>query len=168
MKPILALLLLGVAAAASAADSRTVTVHKLTDEGVGQAVGTIRITGYRDGTLLEPDISGLKPGLHGFHVHAKAQCAPKDGKAGGAAGGHFDPGNRGSHEGPYGTGHLGDLPALYADESGRVTLPVYAPRISPEQIKGHALIVHEGGDNYSDKPKKLGGGGARVACAKVQ
>lgn len=28
-------------------------------------------------------------------------------------------------------------------------------------------MVHEGGDNYSDDPKPLGGGGARVACGVV-
>ena len=29
------------------------------------------------------------------------------------------------------------------------------------------FIIHSGGDNYSDVPKKLGGGGARVACGVV-
>jgi Cu-Zn family superoxide dismutase len=29
-------------------------------------------------------------------------------------------------------------------------------------------MIHEGGDNYSDKPKPLGGGGARIACGVVK
>ena len=33
---------------------------------------------------------------------------------------------------------------------------------------GRALMIHANGDNYSDIPKKLGGGGARVACGVVQ
>lgn len=168
MEKIAALLSLALLSVAAAAENRSVTVHELTNEGVGRELGTIEISAYRDGTLLKPMFSGLEPGLHGFHVHAEADCGPKDGKAGGGAGGHFDPEKTGSHQGPYGEGHLGDLPALYAHESGKVIHPVYAPRITPDQIKGHALIVHKGGDNYSDEPEKLGGGGARVACAKVQ
>ena len=36
------------------------------------------------------------------------------------------------------------------------------------QLKGKALIIHAGGDNYSDRPAPLGGGGARVACGLIQ
>jgi Cu-Zn family superoxide dismutase len=39
-----------------------------------------------------------------------------------------------------------------------------APRLKLSDLKGRALMVHMGGDNYSDKPQALGGGGARVAC----
>jgi len=28
-------------------------------------------------------------------------------------------------------------------------------------------MIHAGGDNYSDEPAKLGGGGARMACGVV-
>jgi Cu-Zn family superoxide dismutase len=28
-------------------------------------------------------------------------------------------------------------------------------------------VIHGGGDNYSDSPQPLGGGGARVACGVV-
>lgn len=160
MKMTVALLLLAVASVAVAADSMSVPVRQLTDEGGWAELGTITIRSYRDGTLFEP-------GLRGFHVHAMPECAPKDGKAGGAAGGHFDTENAGSHHGPYGKGHLGDLPALYADKSGKAP-PRVCPRVSPDHIKGHALIIHVGTDNYSDQPKKLGGGRDRVACAKVE
>jgi Cu-Zn family superoxide dismutase len=29
------------------------------------------------------------------------------------------------------------------------------------------MMIHAGGDNYSDKPKALGGGGKRVACGII-
>jgi len=35
-------------------------------------------------------------------------------------------------------------------------------------IKGRSLMIHAGGDNYSDMPVSLGGGGARVACGVVK
>jgi superoxide dismutase, Cu-Zn family len=30
-------------------------------------------------------------------------------------------------------------------------------------LKGHSLMIHAGGDNYSDQPKPLGGGGGSLA-----
>jgi Cu-Zn family superoxide dismutase len=122
--------------------------------------------------MPRPDLNGLAPGLHGFHVHENPSCAAaeKNGKSipGLAAGGHDDPAGTGRHEGPYGEGHLGDLPPLYADQDGHATLPVLAPRIKFSDLKGRSLIIHAGGDNYSDSPQKLGGGGARVACGVIK
>ena len=86
----------------------------------------------------------------------------------GGAPGHYDPQGTGRHEGPYGKGHLGDLPALYVDQEGRVTVPVLAPRLKVSDVKGHSLMIHGGGDNYSDQPEKLGGGGPRIACGVVK
>ena len=39
-----------------------------------------------------------------------------------AAGGHYDPAKTDRHEGPYGNGHLGDLPALYVDKEGKAVI----------------------------------------------
>ena len=40
----------------------------------------------------------------------------------------------------------------------------YRPRTLAWDIAGGRVMIHAGGDNYSDAPKPLGGGGARVAC----
>ena len=157
--------------ALSAADV-TVTMSKITAEGVGESIGTIV---FRDssefGLLIIPRLHGLSPGAHGFHVHEHPDCAPqsKDGKmvAGLAAGGHYDPGNTGRHEGPVGKGHLGDLPVLLVDADGNARMAMFAPRLQVPDLVGRAVIVHEGGDNYADVPKPLGGGGARVACGVI-
>lgn len=155
-----------------AAEKLDIPVHKVTASGVGEEIGTVRAENSPYGVIFTPEIEGLSQGLHGFHIHQHADCGPgkKEGetKAGIAAGGHFDPKAAGHHAGPYGDGHLGDLPALYVDASGKATHPVLAPRIGTDDLKGHALMIHEGGDNYADKPEKLGGGGARVACAVVE
>jgi superoxide dismutase, Cu-Zn family len=165
------LLLTALTASAAYADSVSVEMHLITDRGVGHSIGTVRAEDSPYGLLLTPDLAGLPPGLHGFHVHAKPDCGPaeKNGEmvAGLAAGGHYDPANTGKHEGPYGSGHLGDLPALPAGADGRATMPALAPRLKVSQIKGHSLMIHAGGDNYSDQPQKLGGGGARIACGVV-
>jgi Cu-Zn family superoxide dismutase len=154
------------------AEDVIVKVNLVSEEGIGKEIGTITASDSKYGLILTPQLSDLAPGLHGFHVHDKPDCshAMKDGKAvpALAAGGHYDPANTGKHEGPYGNGHLGDLPALYVASDGKATLPVLAPRLKVADIKGRSLMIHAGGDNYSDSPAPLGGGGARVACGVVK
>ncbi|WP_288389676.1 superoxide dismutase [Cu-Zn] SodC [uncultured Alteromonas sp.] len=139
----------------------------------GEAIGSVMVSSYDDdGVVFTPKLSGLTPGIHGFHIHENGDCstAMKDGKKvlGGAAGGHFDPENTGSHSVPWSEeGHEGDLPTLYVDESGNATQPVFAPELELEDIEGRAIMIHAGGDNYSDSPAKLGGGGERVACGVI-
>lgn len=158
--------------ALAADDSIEVTMHLLTSTGVGKDIGKIKVEPSKFGTIFTPDLTDLTPGIHGVHVHQNPDCGPaeKDGKTvpGLAAGGHYDPDGAGHHAGPYGDGHLGDLPALYVDAEGTATQPVLAPRIRISDLKGHSLMIHAGGDNYSDHPKKLGGGGARMACGIVK
>ncbi|HXV13802.1 MAG TPA: superoxide dismutase [Cu-Zn] SodC [Candidatus Krumholzibacteria bacterium] len=154
------------------ADEIVVTVHLATEAGPGKAIGTIRVEDTAHGALFTPSLRDLPPGLHGFHVHEHAHCGPaeKEGKMmpGLAAGNHFDPGKTGKHLGPYGDGHLGDLPPLYVDADGAATLPVLAPRLKVADLKGRSLMIHAGGDNFSDQPAALGGGGARIACGTVE
>lgn len=161
-------LLLGLAAHADT----TVTLHLATAEGRGAAVGTVHVAASPYGLVFTPALSGLAPGLHGFHLHQHASCAPadKDGKPvpALAAGGHYDPAGSARHGTPWGDGHLGDLPPLFADADGRATQPVLAPRLKLADLPGRSLMVHAGGDNHADHPAPLGGGGARVACGVIQ
>lgn len=149
----------------------TVEMHKVSKNGIGEPIGEVRILEHADGVLFEPQLEGLEPGLHGFHLHQDPSCeaASKNGEmtAAASAGGHFDPDATGAHNGPFHQGHLGDLPALYVSADGTATHPVLAPRLEFQQVPGHALMIHSEGDNYADKPKSLGGGGPRVACAVV-
>lgn len=139
----------------------------------GKVIGSVMVNSYDDdGVVFTPHLSGLTPGIHGFHVHQNGNCASsmKNGKKvlGGAAGGHFDPEDTNAHRTPWSEkGHEGDLPVLYVDEQGNATQPVFAPELEIEDIEERALMIHAGGDNYSDSPKKLGGGGERVACGII-
>ncbi len=153
-------------------DDMLVEIYAIDDTGTGSSLGTIAVSATPYGTLFSPALTGLTPGLHGFHVHENPDCsaAVKGGKTvpGLAAGGHYDPAGTGRHEGPYANGHLGDLPPLFADMNGQSTLPVLSPRIKLSDLTGRSLMIHAGGDNYSDSPMALGGGGARVACGVVK
>lgn len=157
------MLISGIALASSAyAASVTVTVNSTSADPI-KAHGTVTLTETKYGTLLTPNLHDLPPGPHGFHIHEKPSCADN----GDAAGGHFDPRKRSQHLGPYQPGHLGDLPTLWVDKEGKATTPVLAPRIKLKDFLGHSLMIHDNGDNYSDTPEKLGGGGGRMACGVI-
>lgn len=139
--------------------------------GTGASVGSVRIVETPHGLALYPILKGLKPGLHGFHVHENPSCAAveKDGVKVPAlgAGGHLDPQGSKKHGEPWGDGHLGDLPALYVAEDGSASNPVLAPRLKLADVKNRSLMIHAGGDNHADHPAPLGGGGGRVVCGVI-
>ncbi len=149
-----------------------VTMNLVNEQGIGKSIGTITISEGPKGMVLTPKLTELTPGLHGFHVHQNPDCGAgvKDGKQvpGLAAGGHYDPAGSGKHEGHEGKGHLGDLPALAVGADGTASTAVNAPRLKMADVMGRSLMIHEGGDNYSDQPAPLGGGGARVACGVIK
>lgn len=171
-KWILALLLLPSLALA---DTITVNMHRTTETGDGQGgfIGTVIFedSDDYDGVLITPNLNNLPPGVHGFHIHEHPYCAPAMDHgvqtAAITAGGHFDPNQTGEHLGPYHDGHLGDLPILVVNNEGKATHQMYAPRLQTNEIAGRTLMVHTGGDNYSDLPQPLGGGGARQACGVI-
>lgn len=146
----------------------SITMNLVDENGLGASVGQVAVTESKYGLVFTPALSGLPPGLHGFHVHENPSCLPKekDGKkvAALAAGGHYDPQKTGQHGTPWGEGHLGDLPPLYVNAEGKATQPVLAPRLKLADLSGRALMIHAGGDNHADHPAALGGGGARLVC----
>ena len=160
-------------AMANSATQIEVKVQQLDLQNGNKDVGTVTITESPYGLVFTPNLKGLSHGLHGFHIHEKPSCEPKekDGKlvAGLGAGGHWDPKEAKKHGYPWSDeAHLGDLPALTVDHDGNATNPVLAPRLKKlEEVKGHSLMIHAGGDNHSDHPAPLGGGGARMACGVI-
>ncbi|MBR0573471.1 superoxide dismutase [Cu-Zn] SodC [Pasteurella atlantica] len=139
-----------------------------------QNIGKITITESEYGLVFTPELKGLTAGLHGFHIHQNPSCASKEknGKlvAGLGAGGHWDPKNVGKH-GQFWSdeAHLGDLPALSVNENGTAHNSVLVPRLTQlDEIKGLSLMIHKGGDNHSDHPAPLGGGGPRMACGIIE
>ena len=155
----------------SSDQKQLITVHQVDANGVGTSIGTVSFQQTPKGLLITPALGKLSPGEHGFHIHENGSCeaAEKDGKMGAAlaAGGHLNP-EKVAHHGTPLDGHLGDLPALTVNDKGFATTPVLAPRLKLADIQGRAIMIHAGGDNYSDSPKPLGGGGERIACGVIQ
>jgi len=160
-----------VIAASGYAAETNVSMNIAEAKATGAAVGSVRIVETRYGLVFYPTLTGLPPGVHGFHVHENPSCAPgeRDGASVAAlgAGGHLDPQGTKRHGEPWGDGHLGDLPPLYVSADGSANTPVLAPRLKLADVLRRSLMVHAGGDNHSDHPAPLGGGGARVACGVI-
>jgi Cu-Zn family superoxide dismutase len=172
MRANLLLALAGITAAGAAHADYRVDMNQVDIRGVGAPLGTVTISaGPSGGVVLTPDLKGLPPGTHGFHVHEFANCAAreKDGKmeAADLAGGHYDPKKTAKHTGPQGSGHEGDLPPLVVDASGTATKAVSTQRLQLKDLRRRSLVIHEGGDNFSDQPKPNGGGGTRIACGVI-
>ena len=118
-------------------------------------------------------VRGLKPGPHGFHLHAVGKCEPDFA----AAGGHFDPGPAGNPDPdanhPY---HMGDLANLVAGGSGVARMRTTTTRItlsggplSVFDADGTAIIVHGNPDQgKTGEPKSGLSGGPRIACGVIQ
>lgn len=129
------------------------------------AKGTVRFHKSPQGIHITAQISGLTPGIHGFHIHEFGDCSCKDASC---AGGHFNPTN--AQHGPpnQAKSHRGDLGNIHADNSGNAfydSVNKYIQLNGPNSIIGRALIIHENADDLSSQP--TGNSGARVGCGII-
>jgi superoxide dismutase, Cu-Zn family len=168
----------GVTAAAEPRQGQTATPTasrgradaQIKGDGIsGRAVLVERKQGT--GTVVDVTVtaSGLKPGLHGVHLHAVGKCEPDFA----AAGGHFDPGPAGNPDPdanhPF---HMGDIPNLQVGADGRGSLKGVTTRVTisdgPLSIfdaDGTAIIIHGNPDQgITGEPKSGVSGGPRIAC----
>jgi superoxide dismutase, Cu-Zn family len=150
-----------------------VEIRQATPTGPGGLLGTVMISDGPSGAIVKTALKGLPPGPHGFHIHENGSCQPTTDNGqpipAGGAGGHLDPQHTGKHEGPAGNGHLGDMPVLEVAGDGGATQTLTAPHIKDVGVlRGKSVVIHIGGDNYSDQPQPLGGGGARIACGVIE
>lgn len=142
-------------------------VARMRGLGIHRITGAISFAELPDqaGVKVTGTLRGLKPGLHGFHVHEHAAC----GKDGTAAGGHFNP--TGAPHGSLGAAgsHVGDMSNIVADQAGVARISLVLPAASlgkgPTSLVGRALLVHAGADDLSSQP--AGDAGPRVACAII-
>lgn len=153
------------------AESVQVPVNKVSPEGIGEQIGTVTFVDVPDGMDILVDLTGLTAGEHGMHIHQNPSCAPaaQDGKnmAALSAGGHWDPDQTKAHRGPGNAGHKGDLPFVTADAQGAARQTLSVKGLTTKNIHNRSLMIHAGGDNYSDNPP-LGGGGGRFACGVIK
>jgi len=154
-------------AAACASTMRPTASATLAPTAGNTAAGTVRFVQLADGAVeVSVDLTGVPPGVHGFHVHDKGDC----GDNGNAAGGHFNP-----TASPHGTPatdphHAGDFGNVTADDRGVVNTKFTTRSVTVEaganSAVGHAVILHANPDDLTTQP--TGNAGGRIACGVVE
>lgn len=134
----------------------------------GNKIGEVTLVQETAGVMIKVEAEGLKPGLHGIHIHETGVCKAPDFKSAGA---HFNPtGKEHGFDNPKGF-HLGDLPNIEVPEDGKVSRELTTGDItltsgmenSILDGDGSALVIHADPDDYKTDPS--GNSGDRVACA---
>lgn len=128
--------------------------------------GTITFTQEMGGVRIVADVSGLKPGKHGFHIHENGECTDSFK----SAGDHLNTYKLDHSCPPEQLRHLGDLGNIEVGPDGKGHYDQLVDKISvvdPHHlIVGKAVIVHAGPDDCKAQP--AGGSGDRIACGVIQ
>jgi Cu-Zn family superoxide dismutase len=162
---LLSVAILLIAACASMATGPKATATLASTSG-STAAGTVTLSQLGDGSVdVMANLTGVPPGVHGFHIHEKGDC----GDNGNAAGGHYNP-TAVAHGAPNADPHhAGDFGNVTADASGNVTVRFNTRSITvadgPNTAIGHAVILHGNPDDLTTQPS--GNAGPRIACGVV-
>lgn len=138
----------------------------------GEVKGTIFFTqeNGKSPVQVTGEVTGLKQGNHGFHIHEFGDntngCI--------SAGAHFNPHGK-DHGGPtHDVRHVGDLGNVQAGGDGVAKVNITDKLISLEgehSIIGRTLVVHADPDDLGqgghELSKTTGNAGARLACGVV-
>src|SRR5438105_14684594 len=106
-------------ALAAQAQDMTKATCKLESKSGSQVTGTVTFTKVGSDVQVVGDITGLKPGKHGFHIHEKGACSAPDAASAGA---HFNP-TQHKHGGPMtAERHAGALGNIDVDASAKAPI----------------------------------------------
>jgi Cu-Zn family superoxide dismutase len=179
------------------------SVHATLRDAAGKTVGTVTFKKDGGSTLVIADFkknANVTTGtFHGFHIHANN--LPADDLVGfgsGCKASGTDPAKWFlSADGHYSTSpaqthgaHAGDMPSVLVEKNGAAHLSFTTDRIKVKDLKGKAVMLHAGPDNFGNIPldetgkdhlkymsngpeallktAKTGNSGDRVACGVVQ
>ena len=155
-----------VAALAFAAAPLAAQDNGIPFQGIG---GSVTLKDAPRGVLVHVEASGLTPGWHAIHFHAKADCSDP---AFTSAGGHVhDVAVTAPVHGLLNAAanDKGDLPNIHAGADGKASAEIFTALTTMKELRdadGSALIVHANPDDYTTQP--IGGAGARVGCAAIR
>ncbi|PKI77367.1 hypothetical protein CRG98_002312 [Punica granatum] len=121
-------------------------------------------------TQVKGKITGLSPGLHGFHIHALGDTT----NGCNSTGPHFNPLKK-DHGAPSDSErHAGDLGNIFAGHDGVAEVSItdlQIPLSGQHSILGRAVVVHADPDDLGrgghELSKTTGNAGARVGCGII-
>ncbi|KAG6503314.1 hypothetical protein ZIOFF_035625 [Zingiber officinale] len=130
----------------------------ITGDGVGGSLLFIQdaFTGY---THVRGRITGLTPGLHGFHIHSFGDTT----NGCNSTGPHFNPLNK-SHGAPSDWERHAGIAEVYVKD-------LQIPLSGPNSVLGRAVVVHADPDDLGrgghELSKTTGNAGARIGCGII-
>jgi Cu-Zn family superoxide dismutase len=119
-------------------------------------------TGHK--VTIKGEVTGLKEGKHGFHIHEFGDLTDAKGMS---TGGHFNPTNKKHGKPSDEDRHVGDLGNIVADKDGKAKIDMTDTVIGlhgPHSIVGRAVVVHEDEDDFG---QPVGHAGNRLAAGVV-
>lgn len=135
----------------------------------GAVVGKLKVEQKGSGVVFNVELTGMKPGAHGIHIHSVGKCEGPDFKSSGT---HLSlQGQQHGMENPKGP-HLGDMPNIHVKHDGNGKLKFFSKLVtlhdgenSLRKSGGTSIIVHEKSDDQKTDPS--GNSGDRIACAVI-
>ena len=117
------------------------------------------------GLLLAAEVTGLPADsgpcggkVFGFHIHAGGSCSGTPEDPFQDAGSHYNPGDCPHPQ------HAGDLPPLFSS-SGYAWTAFLTQRLTPDEVLGHTVIIHDRPDDFTSQP--AGNAGTKIACGEI-
>ena len=152
-------------------ESNTYAICIMNPDGDSGVKGLVKLVQPAGGKVkIVAEISGLKPGKHGFHIHQYGNLT----EGCKTAGPHFNP-HKLTHGGPASeTRHVGDLGNVEAGEDGNAKFELEDHLVSLTgefSVIGRSFVVHAGVDDLGQGGHELspttGNAGARLACGTI-
>ena len=133
-----------------------------------EARGVVEFYLAETSTVIYVELTGVKPGMHGFHVHENGSCA---GPNAGDAGNHLNPldSRHGDPQDVDSRHHAGDLGNVRGEDDGTVKQWLRTRDLQlqgPAGILGKAIVVHAREDDLKSQPG--GEAGEPIACGVIK
>ena len=59
-------------------DALEVPLQRIDANGIGESIGSVTAQDTDQGLVIYPDLAGLSPGEHGFHLHSTGSCETRE------------------------------------------------------------------------------------------
>lgn len=163
--------------------SSIIAICSLTNTTIPNLKGQIEFIEENNKVIININIKGLTPGLHGFHIHEAGDLTDNCT----SACSHFNPHHK-SHGGPNDIHrHIGDLGNIKANKEGISQMTLIDDKIKLKgkySILGRSVVIHENPDDLGkggldktykyiineekyNESLKTGNAGKRVACGVI-
>lgn len=143
--------------------NEAVVVIAPTKASGGNTSGVIVLKQEKGYVHVTGEVSGLKPGKHGFHIHLFGDLRAADATS---LGGHYNP--HGEEHGAPGTGHKhheGDLGNIEANADGIAKVDAKADHAELSHLLGRSLVIHADADDLKSQP--AGNAGPRIGVGVI-